>query len=145
LVALVVLAGALVGCGDDREQVQAAVVDLQRAFVAGDLDRVCALLTPDARRHVGAIAHDVGLDPRDRTPCRADLRIVVERARRSPDWRARARRAVGDVHVDGDSATATVTLGDGAESTVPLARVDGVWRVDAIYGDIPAGRVKDRF
>lgn len=140
----------LVACGGgdggetaDREQIETAVRELQRAFAAEDVDRVCALLSAAAREHVKGMGHDLGGTPP--APCYFDLYTFIEGVQKSRTWRERTAREVGDIVVDGDTAKATVRFEDGQTASLPLVREDGKWRVDALYGGMPAGRQEDHY
>lgn len=136
------LAAALllgVGCGEDERSPRETVEQLQAAFASGDFERACRLMTPAAARHVGRAAH------REPSTCSADLEALAVGFRAKRDARDAPLPKVGRVEVDGDHAVAELGLGASARSEVPLVRHEGVWKVDALYGDIPAGRQTDRF
>lgn len=131
----IVALGAPLGCagGNDEAAIRAAVESTQRAFDRGDAGAVCRSLTRAARRHVTLAAHDPP------TTCPRDLRLIQQGIRRASGGgiQTTARR-VTDVRVDGDRATATVQFGEHASGAVPLAREAGQWKVDALYGGMPA-------
>lgn len=142
LVALCLGAPALTACGDsggDEEEIEAAVVELQQAFAAGNTDRVCGLLSTPARKHVEGMGHGTS------GPCYLDLYMFVEGVLKSPTWRDRTAREVTDISVEGASATATVRFEDGQAAALPLVREEGEWKVDALYGGIPASRQEDNY
>jgi ketosteroid isomerase-like protein len=132
------LAGA---CGsdpaNDRKEIRGTIEALQKAFARGDLAAACDAMTPDAHVHVGEAAHDA---PKT---CEKDIRMIYRGIRKAglPDSAPR----VTAVAVDGDRATARVVLGGGTSLAVPVAREDGEWKVDALYGDIPGGHQPDYF
>jgi hypothetical protein len=139
LVAVVSL--PLTGCGQksDEEQIRDVAGELQSALEDGRLADACSLLTPDARTQVIGIGH--GTDG----TCPGDLRTVVEGIREAKGGNGGGAPAVASVTVRRDRATATLDMGDGTRLRVPLARRGEQWRVDALYGGIPAGRQEDRF
>lgn len=146
VVALCVAAGALASCGDGGEggsggeqEIRTAVRDLQRAFAAEDTDRVCNLLSRAARKHVEGMGHGT------EGPCYFDLYTFIEGMQRSPTWRERIVREVSDIVVDGDRATAQLQFPGGQTANLPLVHERGQWRVDALYGGVPAGRQKDHY
>ena len=125
------LGAGAAACGNDEEEVTRVVTDFQESFARGDVDGVCALLTDAAHEHVGGSGHDAP------SSCRLDMRKVLDWMRIGGVRPERGRRIV-DVQVDGDSATATVAVGGGDAIELPLARVDGEWKVNGVYGNIPA-------
>jgi hypothetical protein len=146
----VALAVALLGaCGEsDEEQIRAAVEGVQQAFVDGDLAEVCERLTEEGRRHIGGIGHDLGPDgePPEVTPCPRDLRVLAggiqDSSRR---WRENAARRIYGVRIDGDRATAEVEFERGVGGSLPLAREDGEWKIDGLYGGMPAEQQEDNY
>ena len=127
------------GGSADQEQIEIAVRDVQRAFAAQDTERVCALLSRDGRKQIAAMGHG------SEGPCYFDLYMFIEGVRKAPDWRKRTAREVRDVAIDGNRATATVVFEDGQTSNLPLVRERGAWRVDALYGGIPAAEQEDNY
>lgn len=140
-----VAACAFTACGGggegsaEHEQIEVAVQDLQHAFAEQDTERVCALLSRAGRKQIEAMGHGSS------GPCYFDLYMFIEGVRKAPDWRKRTAREVRDVVVDGDRATATVEFEDGQTASLPLVRERGSWRVDALYGGIPAGEQEDHY
>lgn len=154
VVAVVLAVAAVTGataCGEsDEEQareIRAAVERVQRAFATGDLRGVCDGLTEAGRRHIGAMGHDYGANEREAkpSPCLPDLRMLYDGIRKSKDWRAQTSRRIGDIRIDGDRATATVAYGGGASGDLPLEKEDGEWKVNGLYGGIPAERQEDHY
>jgi hypothetical protein len=148
LLGLCFAAGAPAACGggagsDAEDEIETAVRDVQRAFAAGNTDRVCALISAAARKHIRAMGHDV--NPQASEPCYFDLYMFIEGVEKSPTWRERTAREIGDIEVEGDRATATVRFEDGQTASLPLVHEEGRWRVDALYGGIPAGRQRDSY
>lgn len=137
LTALALLSGC--GGGDDRQEIRSALRDLQQAFAAQDERAICDALTEAGREHIGSLGHD----PRE--PCVTNIGMTLTpRARLSARELARERH-VTRLEIDGDRATAVVRLGEGSIGRVPLAKEDGEWKVDALYGDIPAADQEDNY
>lgn len=144
--AAAILLGSCGGGGEgsaDEKEIQAAVRALQRAFAAENVDRVCALLSADARKHVAGMGHDPGSRPAG--PCYLDLYMFFEGVQKSPAWREQTSQEIGDIVVDGDTAEATVLFEDGQTASLPLVREEDEWKVDALYGGMPAGRQEDHY
>lgn len=146
LAATLAIAAGAAACGDggggaesDSSEIRAAVRELQRAFAAEDTERVCRLLSTAARKHVEGMGHGT------EGPCYFDLYSFIEGVQRSPTWRERTGREVTDIVVDGDRATAKVVFEHGGTMALPLVHERGQWRVDALYGGIPAGRQRDNY
>lgn len=125
---------------DQKKQIEVAVRDLQRAFAAEDAERFCALLSRAARKHVESMGHG-----KTGPPCYFDVYMFIEGVWKSPRWRQQIMREVSDVVVDGDRAKATVEFGDGQTASLPLVHERGRWRVDALYGGMPAARHEDHY
>lgn len=142
---LVAWPGAACGGGGsaEREQIETAVRDLQRAFASEDSERVCALLSRDARKHVESMGHDPPGQPSG--PCDFDVYMFYEGVQKARDWKKRTARGIRDVDVNGARATATIEFEDGQTASLPLVRERGAWRIDALYGGIPAGQQKDNY
>lgn len=145
---LLATACLLSACGDsgsdqsaERDQIEAVVRSLQGAVATNDGDRVCQTLSKAARIHVRGMGHDPGTSP----PCYFDVYMFIDGVRRAPGWRERLRREVTDIAIDGDRATAKVDFGDGQSASLPFAKEEGQWKVDALWGGIPAAQQKDRY
>jgi hypothetical protein len=104
----------------ERERVVArAVEDAYGALAAGDTEAVCDRLTAAARAQLSA----------DRAGgCPATLAGLREIAERNGAAERFDRLELGDVRIDGDRATATVSFGANA-ARLTLRRVDGEWRL----------------
>jgi ketosteroid isomerase-like protein len=128
--AILLLAAALGGCGgeSDPDAARKAVSDFSKAFAAGDGDRACKLLTPDAQaefvKRVKALTKA--------SDCPAALRRVSQAAGSQVTGAFRTAK-VSDVQVKGSSATAKLTAGK-ATTTVGLAKSDGKWRLTGVPG-----------
>jgi ketosteroid isomerase-like protein len=142
---MLVLASPLAACGGsdkgsaEQDEIATAVQDLQRAFAAENADRVCALLSTDARKQIEAMGHGSGGQRY------FDLFTLYEGIQKARDWREHVGREVSDVVVTGDRATATVEFGDGQTAKLPLVHERGRWRVDALYGGVPASEQEDNY
>jgi hypothetical protein len=159
IVVLVPLAAVLVGglpaCGGGdptvEERARAAVEELQEAYRDRHLGDVCARLTRAAQLHVGDAAHDAP------TTCGADMqalvRMIEEGRREAGSDRGlstarvppRAPPEIDAVAVRGRNATAIVRQAHGAVARVPLTERGGEWRIDALYGGMPAAFQEDKF
>lgn len=138
-VAAVLAAGGVSCGGSDEARIRSAIDDVQAAFEDGDLAGVCDSMTDAARMHVRSIGH------KSKGSCARSLRTVyaaIAKERRRP--RATEREVLA-VEVDGDEASATVSFGGGSKGTVPLAKEGDEWKVDGLYGGLPADRQSDKF
>jgi hypothetical protein len=150
LAALLVLAVSIAGCGgggggtEDERAVEAALKRTQQAFADGDLKSVCASLTAAGRAQIGQLGHDI-LGDVPPQPCEPDLKLIAAGIEKGSGSEAATARRVTDIEIDGDSATATVDFGGGASGAVPLADELGRWKVDALYGGLPAAQREDAF
>jgi len=147
LAALLLAIAPLASCGEDangaREQIETAVRDVQRAFAAGDTERVCRLLSRSARKQIRAMGHDPEGYPS--AACYVDLYMFADGVTSKPRWRERTARAVRDIEIGDGRATATLEFEDGQTASLPLVEEGGTWKVDALYGGIPAGRQRDSY
>jgi len=115
-------------CGQDEGEADAARAAARQYFAAiaaGQAGRACRLLTDEVRRRfvarVAAITSAPGCERALETQLAGRGGNLVRRV-------ARAAR-VGDVKVDGDTATAKLSS-NAQEVDVRLRRQDGAWRVD---------------
>lgn len=146
VLAACVVAATAGGCGDesggdDRAQIRAVIAHAQTAFARGDLRAVCEALTDAGRRHVGGIGHDI-LGDGPTTPCPQDLPVFYKSVKGGEGLGNAGR--VKRIEVAGDTATATLIV-DGSSIAVPLAREDGDWKVDALWGGIPGAQQRDHY
>lgn len=146
LVALLAAGCFIASCGasdadEDRDQIEAAVRDVQQAFAAGDTGRVCRLLSKSARKHVEAMGHDLVRTQ----PCYIDLYMFSDGVTGDRGWRKRTARPVRDIEIGNGRATAKIDFGDGQTANLPLVEEEGKWKVDALYGGIPAERQRDNY
>jgi hypothetical protein len=104
------------------------------------------MLTTAAQTHVAGMGHDDG-SPRA-ADCAEDLPMFmkgVTNTEKSRSWRREASREVADVKVQGDRATVIIEFENGRRSAVPLVKTDGQWKVDALFGGIPAAQQDDHY
>jgi hypothetical protein len=122
LLVLAVLAGVLTGCGvgpaTDEEKISKAATTYLRALADGDAAKACAQLTRRARGD------------------RCDEAIKERLSRLEPDALQDAADGWMEIHVDDDTATATLSKPEGARFL--LAKVGGEWRIDSGYTLGPA-------
>lgn len=137
--ALAAMAAGVAGCGSsDEDQVRGVFADLQDAFVARDYDELCAVTTADAQNHIGQIGHE---PPSGN--CKLEMRRLVGMARANPVEPAMPQ--IVRLSVDGDRATAIIATKTGSQTRVPFAKEDGDWKVDALYGGVPASEQADKY
>lgn len=119
----------LAGCGSDEPDhpIVDAVHELQDAFVAGDVERICTRITEAARGQAGQMAHG---DPRD---CRRDVLRAFRIIANGGGWEASPPPRVTEVAAGPRRGTATVTVGDWS-ADVAFAKVDGRWKLDGFFG-----------
>ena len=120
----VLVAGCGGGGGDeapDPERVTEAATDYAHAFGAGDGEKACELLTPEAQeKFTAGVSSLVGT--RDCAEAVSKLQAVAGPNVTGPFRDAR----VDSVKVTGDKATARILAGSGAEQ-VTLEKRDGEW------------------
>lgn len=134
-----VAVGAGCGGGDDSGRIRDVVVEVQRAFAENDYEAICAATTRAAQRHVGHAGHG------SPATCRRGMRGFVEMVKENPVARGSGPPRVRSVNVDGDRGVAVVVLPNGAATRLPMAEEDGRWKLDAVYGGMPAGRQQDKY
>jgi hypothetical protein len=142
--AAALLVGALggTGCGaeSDRDRIEAAVVDVQDAFASGHLRDVCDGLTRAGRKHVMSLGHSSS------GSCARDLRLIYQLVRdRDGGGRFGAGRELLSVNVQGKRAVARVSFGSSGSGLVHLTQEDGGWKVNGLWGGLPAERQKDKY
>ena len=130
LVAAVIAAAGLVGCGgssEDTEQAPAVSSD-ERAI----LSTVDALQTASRRGDADAICDELFTETLAKSISDASKRSCAEEVRKtltSPDAQISVARAI---EVNGTRATATVREQDGKTSTLFLVKEEDRWRIDRI-------------
>jgi len=115
------------GCGgDERREVQRALLDLRLDYLAERYGEACDHLTRGAQREVGSIGHVVPTTcPRDMAE-HMSARVVSAADMAGPRVRS--------VEVDGDAARADAVAGDGTPLRLALAREDGAWKLARVFG-----------
>lgn len=132
------------GCGDDGDdtkpaaggdaaaQVTKALNAYNTAYATGDYKSMCRLLSADARRQFLAAAAKQGV----KDDCAGALGTALDDL---PEEQLEATRAalrdakVRDVQVNGDTATAALTIaanGSSQTSRYPIVKENGQWKVD---------------
>ena len=129
---LTAMAGALGACGSESQteadDVREAIVSLQEAYAARDVDRACELLTYHATVEAATAGH--GFE----TLCALDLPGAWKFMRSAPAAGYAKRPSVSDVVVQGRRATATITAKDGEPVEVGMRRSEGRWKLASFYG-----------
>jgi ketosteroid isomerase-like protein len=123
--ALAVAAGA---CGQDEGEasaVRAAAREYFAALAQGDARRACELLTDDVRKQFVARVAAITSAP----DCESALQTLLKGRGGNLVKRVARVARIGDVKVDGDTATAKLSS-NAQEVDVRLRRQDGAWRVD---------------
>lgn len=77
--------------------------------------------------------------------CPRDLETVQGLIWQDRDRPKAATHRVLRIRVRGDAATAVVDYGGGSRGDVPLAKEDGDWKIDGLYGGLPAQRQTDKY
>jgi hypothetical protein len=126
VVALAACCLALSACGgggSDEDQARAAATDFTRAFVDGDMDKACELMTGNAKRQIVQAGAALG---------GGDCPKIMKAARGLMD-----KGELDEIrHYKVDSVTVkgdTATIKDNSGSPTRLRKVEGDWLVD---GDI---------
>lgn len=128
------------GGGSDPSPVAAAVLEVQDAFADKEMKRACAQVTASVGRHVGRAGHD---PPKGCSRDLAGLAEMFAQGERMAERKSRPSREppeVDDFTVSGQRATAMLTVDGGSVAGVPLVRQSGEWKLDALYGGVPARR-----
>ena len=130
LVTVVVAALAVAGCGgaSDEEQVRTTVEDYIIAFVDGDGDKACDLLTKETR---DAFVQQVSSLVKTRD-CGEAIKKLGDLAGPTVD-RALKGAKVTEVKVNGENATATLES-RGTKTPTQLKKEDGDWKISDVPG-----------
>ena len=122
LIAVLVLAAALAGCGggNDQDDAQATVKEFFTAIEKKDADKLCDdLLTKDfIEQSTGASGDRAGQE------CRSQFKSLQATGVKLDN--------VGRVRIDGDNATVTATVeaqGQRRPQVFHLKKEDGAWRL----------------
>ncbi|MEX1141499.1 MAG: hypothetical protein WEB79_04225 [Thermoleophilaceae bacterium] len=148
--AVVAALGAVAaGCGaaGDRERIRAAIYEARAAIAVRDAERVCSLLTAAGREHVASVRHGTAGDDvlGGVKTCENEVPAITEAIGRDAGRPALPPPEVVRIAVDGDRARAVLRVTEGISLHVALAREDGEWRLDALFGDLPGARQEDKF
>lgn len=138
---LVAMAADGTACGgeSDEDEIRSLVADTQRAFDAGELRTVCDSLTAAAQQHIVSMGHG------QEGHCIYDLRLLYQSIKDNRPGGKAVQRQVSRIAIDGDRATATVTYRGTPPTEVPLVKEGDSWKIDALFGGLPAGRQKNTF
>lgn len=109
----------------EKEAVTAAVKRMQDGFYSGSATKVCASLTPKARRETAVDSEG------KRTSCRTNIGKLVKyfRANNKGERPALVPKVV-KVTIEGDKATAMLREGHKDPYPFPLERTAGEWKVN---------------
>lgn len=117
--------------GSEEEQVAAVVEGMYRDFANADAAGVCAVMSDAVQKQ---IAENAAVEAVEQRTCTASLANFLGAAKRSGAL-AQARGAkVGKVEVDGDTATAVISLA-GRSGKIRLVKENGEWH----FGAAPLG------
>jgi hypothetical protein len=119
--------------GDSEEQRARATVDaLYSAIGDGDAEGVCDQLAESAQKQVAA----GGLGGKSDS-CGDSFQKFLDQAEKRGGLNLTLEAKVKSVEVKGDQAVAKVSFGKGRNGEIPLTKVDGEWKLDAV-GAAPA-------
>jgi hypothetical protein len=115
----------------DEARVAAVVEGMYRDFANADAAGVCSVMSETVQKQ---IAENAAIEAVEKRTCTASLGNFLSAAKRSGAL-AQARGAkVGEVKVDGDTATAVISLG-GRSGKIKLVKENGEWH----FGAAPLG------
>ena len=118
----------------DRNPVTVALHDLQRAYLEGRSDAVCARMTDEAKLQAGSMAHGTPTD------CETD----VERAFRLFDipqsWLDVENPEVTFAQ-ESEKNGVIVELPGRQRGWIPFVKEDGKWKIDNFFGGKPCGEI----
>lgn len=112
-----------------------AINDVQRAFTTKDVAGICSRMSTTAKRQAGQMSHG-GIDT-----CEWDVREALL-VLRPAEWREPSR--IHHVTVDGEKATAVITMEGQGQLDIPLRKQGGRWRIDSFFGTPPSDAHKYR-
>lgn len=113
----------------DLEQIETVVADVEDALDAGDRERACEGLGPQAREQVADVAHGEAAN------CAAGLRRLFPAGGKGrKEMEEGGESAVEGIAVR--SALVTIRV-DGRPIRVPFVVEGGRWKVDSFYGLAP--------
>lgn len=134
LLATLLAALLVAGCGGDEGAVQDAVTAAVSGLAKGDAGQVCDRLTAGAKRKLLATLADnpLGFPDIHATTCEvAIVRLHDELPKPIRDVLTDGE--VDDAKVDGDTATVHVV---GAGTDAELRKVDGTWKITGLSGGL---------
>lgn len=107
--------------------VTSAVKALRRAFLANDIEGICARMTDAAKREAGSAGHGTP------TSCPRDVRRFFGMIDDGSGWRHRGEPRMTGLTLDGKQATAVLALGQRLVN-VPFTKEDGKWHLNGFFG-----------
>lgn len=120
--------------GSESDRVRATVDGLYDAMGDRDAEGVCDQLNEAAQEQVAK----GGLPGSEGTTCVEGFQAFFEAAEEAGGLDTPDNAEVVDVKVDGDRATATVKFGPGQRGKIPLVKVDGEWKLEAVGANRPS-------
>jgi hypothetical protein len=114
--------------GSDKEQARATVERLYEGFADGDPEQICAQLNEAAQKELasGGLGSKTG-------SCVESYQKFLDESEKAGGLNLTLKAKVERVKVTGDTAVATVSFGGpGREGEIPLTKVDGEWKLDAV-------------
>lgn len=137
IAAVAALATGIVGCGgdsdgggSDEEQARATVEALYDGFANGDPEQICDQLNEAAQKELaeGGLGSKTG-------SCVESFQAFLDESEKAGGLNLTLKAKVQRVKVTGDTAVATVTFGGpGRKGEIPLQKVDGEWKLEAVGG-----------
>jgi hypothetical protein len=95
-----------------------------------DSQAFCELMSAKAVRQTVHFA-EVSSGIAQKWDCESAVKLLVARSKRTGGLSNLQGAEVLGVNVEGDKATATIKLGDGAATSIPLVKEDGEWKFAA--------------
>ncbi len=134
LLAAVLLALLVAGCGDDQPSAEETVSAAVSGLASGDAGKVCDQLTAAAKKELLATLADNPLGFADIRAATCEEGVTkLHDALPQPIRAVLADGEVADAKVDGDTATVHVV---GAGTDAKLRRIDGVWKITGLSGGL---------
>lgn len=112
----------------DADRVRATIDALYDAMGDRDAEGVCDQLNEAAQEQVAK----GGLPGSEGRSCVEGFESFFDAADEAGGLDTPDNAEVVDVKVDGDTAAATVKFGPGQRGKIPLVRVDGEWKLEAV-------------
>lgn len=117
--------------GSEEEQVAAVVEGMYRDFANADAAGVCSVMSEAVQKQ---IAENAAIEAVEKRTCTASLANFLSAAKRSGALAQARDTKVGKVKVDGDNATAVISLA-GRSGKIRLVKENGEWH----FGAAPLG------